>query len=401
MPRVQVPVFPCDFGARFCPQGISSASRGFGWRIHCGVEVTELSTNKQLSLTELRLLLLCISLSVSLRLSLLHGTSFADVPDVCVCVCTHTHTDTHRHTQTDTDRHTHTQTHRNLLCRRSWIPERVTCFQHQQRVLDNCSANLHSLTHFPSLPTAEIAAGGLRHRSRNMCASMACVVHLHQRYEHLPRAPPGRPASTRRPPRGTPCICSFRAGAGRCSPPRTPCMCSFRAGAGRCSPPRTPCMCSFRAGAGRCPPPHALLASAPFVLVLADARPPALLACAPLALVLADARPPALLACAPLSLVLADARPPALLASVPSALVRADARPPRTPCIGSSGAGAGRPARLLLRGASLCVGLSASLRRLHTPAAAGSTHAARSSPAPAVRGGTSESVAADMMFSTV
>jgi hypothetical protein len=305
MPRVQVPVFPCDFGARFCPQGISSASRGFGWRIHCGVEVTELSTNKQLSLTELRLLLLCISLSVSLRLSLLHGTSFADVPDVCVCVCTHTHTDTHRHTQTDTDRHTHTQTHRNLLCRRSWIPERVTCFQHQQRVLDNCSANLHSLTHFPSLPTAEIAAGGLRHRSRNMCASMACVVHLHQRYEHLPRAPPGRPASTRRPPRGTPCICSFRAGAGRCSPPRTPCMCSFRAGAGRCSPPRTPCMCSFRAGAGRCSPP-----STPCMCSFGASA--------------GRCSPP---------------RTPCMCSSVAGA---GRCSPPRTPCICPFGAGAGR-----------------------------------------------------------
>ena len=42
-------------------------------------------------------------------------------------------------------------------------------------------------------------------------------------------------------------------------PPRTPCIRSFRAGAGRCSPPRTPCICSFGAGAGRCsPPPHSL-----------------------------------------------------------------------------------------------------------------------------------------------
>ena len=72
----------------------------------------------------------------------------------------------------------------------------------------------------------------------------------------FPRAPPVRPASTRPPPLGTPCICSFGAGAGRCSPPRTPCICSFGAGAGRCSPPRTPCMCSFGAGAGRCLPPR-------------------------------------------------------------------------------------------------------------------------------------------------
>jgi hypothetical protein len=32
-------------------QGTTVASRGFGWRIHCGVEVTESSTNKQLSLS--------------------------------------------------------------------------------------------------------------------------------------------------------------------------------------------------------------------------------------------------------------------------------------------------------------------------------------------------------------
>ena len=46
----------------------------------------------------------------------------------------------------------------------------------------------------------------------------------------------------------------------------------------------------------------ALLAFAPFALVLADARPPALLACVPDALVLADALPPALLAYTPLAL---------------------------------------------------------------------------------------------------
>ena len=86
-------------------------------------------------------------------------------------------------------------------------------------------------------------------------------------------------------------------------------------------------------------PSHSL--QSPFALVLADAGPPALLACAPFALVLADARPPALLACAPDALVLADARPPALLAPAPLALVRTDT------------------ARLLVRGASRCVGLFA------------------------------------------
>ena len=49
----------------------------------------------------------------------------------------------------------------------------------------------------------------------------------------------------------------------------------------------------------------------------------ALLALAPFTLVLADARPPALLASASSALVLAEARPPALLALAPSALVRA------------------------------------------------------------------------------
>jgi hypothetical protein len=37
----------------------------------------------------------------------------------------------------------------------------------------------------------------------------------------------------------------------RGSPPRTPCIGSFDAGAGRGSPPRTPCIGSFGAGAGR------------------------------------------------------------------------------------------------------------------------------------------------------
>ena len=67
----------------------------------------------------------------------------------------------------------------------------------------------------------------------------------------------------------------------------------------------------------------AILAFAPFALVLADARPPALLASAPDTLVLADARAPALLAFAPSALVLAEARPPALLALAPFALVLA------------------------------------------------------------------------------
>jgi hypothetical protein len=76
-----------------------------------------------------------------------------------------------------------------------------------------------------------------------------------------------------------------------------PCSWSSGAGAGRCSPFLTPCMCSFCADARRCsPPPPALLACAPFALVLADARAPALLAFAPFALLLAEARPPALLA---------------------------------------------------------------------------------------------------------
>ena len=52
----------------------------------------------------------------------------------------------------------------------------------------------------------------------------------------LPRAPPGQSTSTS--PRGTPCIGSSGAGAGRGSPPRTPCTCSSGAGAGRGSPPR-------------------------------------------------------------------------------------------------------------------------------------------------------------------
>jgi hypothetical protein len=77
---------------------------------------------------------------------------------------------------------------------------------------------------------------------------------------------------------------------------------------------------------GRAP---ALLALAPFALVLADARAPPLLASAPSTLVLADScLPPALLAWAPFALVLADARAPALLAFAPRALALAEARAP-------------------------------------------------------------------------
>ena len=85
----------------------------------------------------------------------------------------------------------------------------------------------------------------------------------------------------------------------------------------------------------------ALLAFAPPALVRAYARPPALLALASFALVRADARPPALLASAPPAMVLAQAAPPALLACASDALVRTDT------------------ARLLLRGASCFVDLSA------------------------------------------
>jgi hypothetical protein len=193
----------------------------------------------------------------------------------------------------------------------------------------------------------------LRDAQRNVCTSVACdgvccscVANVLLMCVHLRRvlsmstsptsaisifsgAPPARPASTHPPPGGTPCICSSGAGAGRGSPPRTPCICSFGAGAGKGSV-SLPVLERPRRAPGARPPPAALLRSR-------EARPPALLALAPPALVRADARPPALLASAPLALVLADARPAALLALAPLALVR-----PRTPCIGSSGAGAGR-----------------------------------------------------------
>ena len=51
---------------------------------------------------------------------------------------------------------------------------------------------------------------------------------------------------------GIPCICSFGAGARRCSIPCIPCIRSFGAGARRCSIPCIPCICSFGAGARRC-----------------------------------------------------------------------------------------------------------------------------------------------------
>jgi hypothetical protein len=66
---------------------------------------------------------------------------------------------------------------------------------------------------------------------------------------------------------------------------------SSPAGIAHPPPGSTPCIGSFRAGAGRCSPP-ALLTLVPFALVWADARPSALLAFAPSALVRADARPP-------------------------------------------------------------------------------------------------------------
>ena len=52
---------------------------------------------------------------------------------------------------------------------------------------------------------------------------------------------------------GTPCICSFGAGARRGSIPCIPCICSFGAGARRCSIPCIPCICVFRASADRGP----------------------------------------------------------------------------------------------------------------------------------------------------
>ena len=140
-----------------------------------------------------------------------------------------------------------------------------------------------------------------------MCAS---IVNLHQRHYHLPRAPPVRPASTRRPPHGSPCIGSLHKKV------------------------------------------TALLAFALHALVLADARAPALLAAG----LLADARATALLACSPHALVLTDARPPALLALAPYAPVRT----------GTAHESA-----------------SQRLRRLPTPASAGSKDTARSSPATA------------------
>ena len=131
------------------------------------------------------------------------------------------------------------------------------------------------------------------------------------------------------------CTGPFGAGAGRCSPPDTPCMCSFGAGASRCSPPGIPCMCSSGAGASSCSPPRTPgMCSSP-----GQVRPPALLACVPAAL---DARPPALLACAPSALVRQMLAPPYSLHVLLRRWCEQMLAPPRTPCMCSSGAGAGR-----------------------------------------------------------
>jgi hypothetical protein len=78
----------------------------------------------------------------------------------------------------------------------------------------------------------------------------------------LAPAPLARMLADARPPR-TPCICSHRAGAGRCmTDPRNPCTAepepphSLHLLLTRS--PRTPCFCSFHAGAG---PTPALLSS--------------------------------------------------------------------------------------------------------------------------------------------
>ena len=75
----------------------------------------------------------------------------------------------------------------------------------------------------------------------------------------------------------TPCICSFGAGAGRCSRPHTPCIGSLRAGAGRCPSLHTPCIGSFGAGAGTSRAPsceHLCPASTPPLPRLSDASLP-------------------------------------------------------------------------------------------------------------------------------
>ena len=92
----------------------------------------------------------------------------------------------------------------------------------------------------------------------------------------------------------TPCMCSFSAGAGRCSPPRTPCIGSVCAGAD--SPPlHTPCIGSFRADVGTssaaclpprrpppCPSPHFFCSGSPVPAWghLCLPLPPPLLRCA-------------------------------------------------------------------------------------------------------------------------
>jgi hypothetical protein len=112
-------------------------------------------------------------------------------------------------------------------------------------------------------------------------------------------------------------------------PPVLLCICISVAGAGRCSPPLTPGILSSSTGAGRClPPPHSLHLLLWHLCGLVPPHPP--LVFIPLAFI-------------PLAMVLAETCPPALLALAPLVLVRTDT------------------ARLLLRGASHCVGLSAPL----------------------------------------
>jgi hypothetical protein len=93
----------------------------------------------------------------------------------------------------------------------------------------------------------------------------------------------------------TPCMCSFSAGAGRCSPPRTPCIGSVCAGADTCPPLHTPCIGSFRADVGTssaaclpprrpppCPSPHFFCSGSPVPAWghLCLPLPPPLLRCA-------------------------------------------------------------------------------------------------------------------------
>ena len=130
----------------------------------------------------------------------------------------------------------------------SWAPSEglVECYEPRLvcPVLSSCALRMSSIV-FVCPPHT----GPLTHPDR--VSSMAYVLH-----QHLLRASPARPASTHPPPGSTPCMCSFGAGAGRCSHPRTHCIRPFGTGAGRCSRPRTPCIVFFGAGAGRCPPPR-------------------------------------------------------------------------------------------------------------------------------------------------